>query len=194
MAWKCTICVHRQRSEIDRMLVAAGASLQDIADRFEVSRSSLDRHKKNHLPAHLAVARKAKEVISADDLLSRLTALNRETLAILHEARCAENGCPGRECTSVRELIRETTYWAPCTTIPAGSYMRDCHIPELHCGREYSVTTPVAVPTDARFSAVQGPSESASRHLFEPMPTAAALGGGAEVGWLETLMSSKGAA
>jgi hypothetical protein len=46
----------------------------------------LNRHKK-HIPARLAKASEAAEVIQADTLLARLLSLNAETMAILREAR-----------------------------------------------------------------------------------------------------------
>jgi hypothetical protein len=91
MSRKCTICIHPQCSEIDRMLVEGDSTLREIADRFVVSRSSVARHKNNHLPAHLVRAREVRQVIDADDLLERLRVLQRETGAILWEARRAED-------------------------------------------------------------------------------------------------------
>jgi hypothetical protein len=49
----CTICTHPARAAIDDGL-EAGQSLRDVAGQYLLSKSSLDRHKVSHLPAHLA--------------------------------------------------------------------------------------------------------------------------------------------
>jgi hypothetical protein len=67
----CTVCVHANRDTIDSALVA-GEPLRDIAGRFSVSRSSLDRHKAEHLPASLAKAEQAAEVASATNVMAEL--------------------------------------------------------------------------------------------------------------------------
>lgn len=53
MARTCTICSNPQLQEIDQALVAGG-SIRDIAGRFGISRSALDRHKRDHLARFLA--------------------------------------------------------------------------------------------------------------------------------------------
>ena len=47
------------------------------------------RHKTDHLPAAVVKAAEIAEVVQANALLGRLKALNRETAAILREARAA---------------------------------------------------------------------------------------------------------
>ena len=82
MPRRCTICDHEGRASIDAALIS-GAPLRDIAGRHGVSKSALERHKAGHLPAHLAKAREAGEVVRADDLLSQVRYLQDRTLAIL---------------------------------------------------------------------------------------------------------------
>lgn len=82
----CTVCDHDARPEIDRSLVE-GEPFRHIAARFGTSTGALQRHKADHLPAALTKAQKVEEVADADALLSRLRFLNRETAAILKEAR-----------------------------------------------------------------------------------------------------------
>ena len=81
----CTICTHEQREAIDRALVN-GDSFRDIAGRFTVSRSALERHKASHLPATLTQAAGAAEVAHADDLLAQMEKLQKTTLYILNTA------------------------------------------------------------------------------------------------------------
>jgi hypothetical protein len=58
-----------------------------IADRYGVSKTALIRHKSQHLSAHLAKAKGAAEVLSADLLFSRLEELREETLGVLRRAK-----------------------------------------------------------------------------------------------------------
>ena len=85
MPRRCTICGHAERELIDSALVA-GTSLRDIAGRHGVSKSALERHKADHLPADLAKAKEAAEATRADDLLSQVQGLQARTLAILETA------------------------------------------------------------------------------------------------------------
>ncbi len=82
----CTICLHPEREETNAALVA-DEPYRTIADRWSVSKTALIRHKEGHIPAHLAKAQEAAEVVQADSLLDRLLSLNAETMAILKEAR-----------------------------------------------------------------------------------------------------------
>jgi hypothetical protein len=64
MARTCTVCVHAERAAIDRALVA-GEPARAVAARYgTVGRMSLQRHRKDHLPALLAKAYEAEQ--SAD--------------------------------------------------------------------------------------------------------------------------------
>jgi hypothetical protein len=82
----CTICAHPERDALEAAMVA-GETLRDIARRFRVGKDAAARHKADHLPERLAKAHEVEEVADADTLLSRLRSLNRETAAILKEAR-----------------------------------------------------------------------------------------------------------
>jgi hypothetical protein len=86
----CTICTHPEREAIDAALVA-GEAYRNIAKRAGTSATALVRRKTDHLPAHLAKAEAVREVTQADDLLGRLLHLNKETMAILREARTGKD-------------------------------------------------------------------------------------------------------
>ena len=85
MPRRCTVCDHETRTSIETALIS-GAPLRDIAGRYGVSKSALERHKADHLPAGLAKAREAEEAARADDLLSHVRGLQGRTLAILESA------------------------------------------------------------------------------------------------------------
>jgi hypothetical protein len=88
MPRRCTVCDHPQRQAIDEILVT-GAPYRSVAKRFDLSESSVYRHKTEHLPAHLLKAREVEEVAHADDLLVQVRDLQRHALGILERAEKA---------------------------------------------------------------------------------------------------------
>ena len=79
MPRKCTVCIHPQRTEIEKALLD-GESYQSIADRFGLSKTAVGSHKRNgHIEQHIAEAKKAEEIADADDLLARLEMLLTQT-------------------------------------------------------------------------------------------------------------------
>jgi transposase len=88
----CSICVHPQATAIAKDLIA-GVSYRDIAGRFGISKSALERHRA-HIEQALAKAQNkatAKGEAEAETLLDRLKAMNSETLSILRSAKKAKN-------------------------------------------------------------------------------------------------------
>lgn len=76
MAGKSKISTHPAKKYIELELVK-GTPYRDIVGQFsgDISRSSLGRYKRKHLPEQLAKAREAKEVSNADKLLAELARL-----------------------------------------------------------------------------------------------------------------------
>lgn len=74
MARRCSVCDHAQRAEIDRALVSEGASIRDVAGRFNLGRSAVARHKDAHIPAALADAVEQERLDEAVDLMAELRA------------------------------------------------------------------------------------------------------------------------
>ena len=85
MPRRCTVCDHTQRHSIDETLVT-GAPYRSVAKRFGLSESAVYRHKTDHLPAHLLMARQVEEVAQADDLLEQVRHLQGHALDILERA------------------------------------------------------------------------------------------------------------
>jgi len=99
----CSVCTHPDRAAIDAALVAGG-SLRDIAGRHGVSKSAVDRHRDQHLPARLVKAREAEDVGQADTLLGQLQQLQTDARRI---GRKAEDGGDLRTALAgIRELVR----------------------------------------------------------------------------------------
>ena len=103
MPRQCSVCAHQKLAEIDRALVG-GVSLRDIAGQYRVSKSSLERHKANHLPATLIQAQAAQEAANADDLLGQIEDLRRQAQAIKDQAMKTNDLRTALQ--GIRELVR----------------------------------------------------------------------------------------
>ena len=79
MTQRCKACSHPERAAIDAALVTGTGTVRDIAGQHGLSPSSLDRHRQAHIPAALAQATQAAEVVQADDTVW--------VLALVHTAR-----------------------------------------------------------------------------------------------------------
>jgi len=86
---RCSVCQHKERRTIDLELVAR-SPLRSIADRYGLSKSSLDRHVE-HIPTNLIQARRARYIADADFLLAEIVRLQQETKKLLCEARLAQS-------------------------------------------------------------------------------------------------------
>jgi hypothetical protein len=78
----CTVCLSARCGEVDQLLVA-GEPLRHLAQRFGLSVSALCRHHKAHVPATLAKARDAAEIVRADSLLQQVRDLQDRAMDIL---------------------------------------------------------------------------------------------------------------
>lgn len=52
---QCRVCLHDERSRVE-VLLARGTALRYIAKKFGLSKDSLSRHRKNHMPKQLKAA------------------------------------------------------------------------------------------------------------------------------------------
>ncbi len=84
----CTICSHADKESINQELVN-GTAFRHIAARFDTSTGALQRHKNEHMPVSLALAKEAGDVAQADDLLAKLVGLQDKALNILGQAEQA---------------------------------------------------------------------------------------------------------
>src|SRR5262245_12685770 len=87
----CTVCASPEREEIDRDLVAS-VPFRHTATRYGVSTGALQRHRRDHLPAHLARAKEAGEATSASAILAEVHSLYGNALAILGQAERERDG------------------------------------------------------------------------------------------------------
>src|SRR5918997_4266727 len=84
----CTVCCHPERVTIDQALVR-GAVLRGIAGQYGLSKSAVERHAAEHLPALLAQGQAATEVARADALLAELQTLRQTAYRLLVTAEAA---------------------------------------------------------------------------------------------------------
>jgi hypothetical protein len=112
MPRSCTICAHPEYHAINVAMVQRD-TYRSIAERWGVSQGAIRRHALEHLPKLLVKAQEAREIAEADDLLSRLEALQSRTLAVLEAAEGTQNYSIAlaaiREARSNLELIGRVT-------------------------------------------------------------------------------------
>ena len=108
----CTICSHAEKETINHELVH-GAAFCHIAARFDTSTGALQRHKNEHMPATLALAKEAEDVSQADDLLGQVVGRQAKSMAILGKAEKAGDlrtaPMAVREARTTLELIAKIT-------------------------------------------------------------------------------------
>lgn len=66
---RCTICDHPDLDEINQALAANKESTRSIANRFDVNRSSIQRHGVNHLPTVVTEAVQARRLRAGSEVL-----------------------------------------------------------------------------------------------------------------------------
>lgn len=80
----CTICTHPEREAINLALFGED-SLRDIAERYGTSKTALQRHKADHIPAALAKAQQAQAEAEAINVLDELKQM-AERVRLLYDA------------------------------------------------------------------------------------------------------------
>jgi transposase-like protein len=110
----CTICSHEQRFAIEELLATRQSTYRGIARKYGVSEDAVSRHvKAGHVSQLLALAADAERAAQADNLLDRIEALHRRTLAILEAVEGTDAHSTAlaaiREARRNLELIGEVT-------------------------------------------------------------------------------------
>ena len=74
----CSLCNHPQRGEIDAAHVS-GVSVRDIAKRFGVSKTTVQKHTAHHLPAAARkVAEEMRQIDAGESILDQVERLKAE--------------------------------------------------------------------------------------------------------------------
>ena len=85
MARRCKICMHSEREQIEREILANGASNRQIGARYGMAESSVRRHKAEHMGEDI----RAFELVRVEvdgDLAEEIRAIKQETAQIKAEA------------------------------------------------------------------------------------------------------------
>ena len=91
MSQTCTVCRSPDREAIDRVLLDGGA-LRDVAGRFKLSKSAVERHKAACLPAFLVAAKAEADQGHGIDLHQQLKAANSLAWQVAKQAKDAGDG------------------------------------------------------------------------------------------------------
>ena len=103
MPRKCLVCIHPDREEIDRTLID-GHSFRKISRHFQIDKSSLFRHKRNHISKSLMKAEEVKEVTRSKNLWDQIESLRSNAERIAKKAE--DKGDYRAALLAVRELTR----------------------------------------------------------------------------------------
>jgi len=111
MALNCTVCVHPERRKIDAALLA-GVGVRDVAGRFDLSKSAVDRHR-DHVSKRMLKSAKVAEIADADSLVDQVAELVTNGQLILYKALNAEDHATAlaamRELRPTYELLAKLT-------------------------------------------------------------------------------------
>jgi len=90
MGRRCSVCVHRDLDEINRLLLCSD-SYRDIARQFGLSKDALARHKESHIPELLAKSKEIQDTINADTLTGQIEDIREKIKSLLQLAIDADN-------------------------------------------------------------------------------------------------------
>lgn len=65
----CTICTHPKRAEIEREVASRSGSIRAIADNYDVGRTALTNHLRDHISEKIAKAAAKKQVEEAISII-----------------------------------------------------------------------------------------------------------------------------
>jgi hypothetical protein len=70
--YRCSICTHPERNDIDDMLIDGTHTVKDIAEEYDLKSCALYKHKSLHLSAAMLASAKENAKRHADGILDRL--------------------------------------------------------------------------------------------------------------------------
>jgi hypothetical protein len=99
MAGLCTVCIFTRRGEVDALLIR-GRSYRELERKYGLARSSLSRHKRDHLRAEIAKAESQR----VEDIHQRFRDLEGHARRLLKKAEQARDY--GAAISALREVAR----------------------------------------------------------------------------------------
>lgn len=104
MGQNCLVCIHPNRTEMDRAIVQ-GCNLTALAEQYNVSYDSLYNHSKEHLPKSLTEAFAKKDLAQKYNLLTEIEEIIHHAKEIFHR-----NAAQGKDVVALKSLaeVRQT--------------------------------------------------------------------------------------
>lgn len=102
----CTICSHKKRTFIEAA-IAVGESLRDIAGRFHVSKSALERHKAQHMQPLVQEVLEEKRAETKHILSSALDYTKRD-MGLIAEALALVWSPTSKDVEMLLPVLRES--------------------------------------------------------------------------------------
>ncbi|MCX7030420.1 MAG: hypothetical protein NTU62_09915 [Spirochaetes bacterium] len=97
----CTVCEHASRREIDAELLR-GVGVRDVAARWSLTKSSVHRHRAQHIAAEIAARADLAKQADGDSLMAEISEHKGRATAILDGAEKAKD--PRTALAAVREI------------------------------------------------------------------------------------------
>jgi predicted transcriptional regulator len=85
MSMTCSICKHPERASIEAA-IALGTSYRDIAGRFGLSKSAVERHASEHVTQEIKQSQAAQDEARAFDVVKQLREINDVARTIMRES------------------------------------------------------------------------------------------------------------
>lgn len=104
MPMTCSICKHPERASIEAA-ITQGTSYRDIAGRYGLSKSAVDRHADEHVAQEIKDAQVTQDSARAFDVVQQLRTINATTLDILRESRDAKKN--GMALFAIDRLMKQ---------------------------------------------------------------------------------------
>ncbi|GAA2092599.1 hypothetical protein [Brevibacterium salitolerans] len=109
---RCSACRHPDREGLDREL-AGGLTLRAAAEKYDLSKDAVARHKRDHLSKALRAVQERRETAGAQKAVDRAEELYAKASGILERAEEEQDGklslAAIKELRSVVELLAKLT-------------------------------------------------------------------------------------
>jgi hypothetical protein len=107
--YRCTVCMHPERNDVDSMLIDGTHTLKDIAEEYGLSVRALFSHKTLHLSAAMLAAASDSAIVNTQAILGRM-----QRRAIKLDASYERTGIPGSAKIALehdQSVLKATGNW-----------------------------------------------------------------------------------
>lgn len=103
----CVVCTDPKRDEINRELIKVDSTINSVAQRFNLSRSSVDRHKRNHLRLSSRLESEAANALTIVRYATELYESAKRVLARAERLLEEDTETPARSVQAAAASLRE---------------------------------------------------------------------------------------